>query len=185
MEDGDPPDFVFVEFNAWLYQGYDDARASLLDVIATALKRHADERETGVEKVQALIKRVNWLRAAKLTAGSGLALALGLPPTGLIGEAFRFGKAALAGDVTSDDLDAIVLPPVKRRARFPGSSNPARTSLPQSKSTRSARASRIPCRKWKSRWSFLLMTWIGVFRPRQFPRSKLSGSSSFLRTLHS
>ncbi len=26
--------FVFVEFNAWLYQAYDDARAALLDVIA-------------------------------------------------------------------------------------------------------------------------------------------------------
>jgi predicted KAP-like P-loop ATPase len=25
--------FVFVTFNAWLYQGYDDARASLMDVI--------------------------------------------------------------------------------------------------------------------------------------------------------
>jgi predicted KAP-like P-loop ATPase len=30
-------DFVFVEFNAWLYQGYDDARAALMEVIATTL----------------------------------------------------------------------------------------------------------------------------------------------------
>ena len=66
-EDGDPSDFVFVDFNAWLYQGYDDARASLLDVIATELELQAKARETGIEKVQALIQRVNWLRAAKLT----------------------------------------------------------------------------------------------------------------------
>lgn len=26
-------DFVFVEFNAWLYQRYDDARAALMEVI--------------------------------------------------------------------------------------------------------------------------------------------------------
>ena len=104
---GDPSKFVFVEFNAWLYQGYDDARASLLDVIATALERQADERETGLEKVQDLIRRVNWLRVAKLTAGSGLALALGLPPVGLIGEGLRAGKAALAGDATPDDFDEI------------------------------------------------------------------------------
>ncbi len=32
-------EFVFVEFNAWLYQGYDDARAALIDVIATSSKR--------------------------------------------------------------------------------------------------------------------------------------------------
>ena len=28
------PRLIFVEFNAWLYQGYDDARAALMDVIA-------------------------------------------------------------------------------------------------------------------------------------------------------
>ena len=26
--------YLFVEFNAWLYQGYDDARAALMEVIA-------------------------------------------------------------------------------------------------------------------------------------------------------
>ena len=127
---GDPSDFVFVEFNAWLYQGYDDARASLLDVIATALEIQADERETGVEKVQALIKRINWLRAAKLTTGSGLALALGLPPTGLIGEAFRVGKAVLAGDVTSDDLDAISAAATEAAGEDSGLINPATDSSP-------------------------------------------------------
>ena len=105
--DGEPSAFVFVDFNAWLYQGYDDARASLLDVIATALELQAERRQTGVEKVQALIRRVNWLRAAKLTAGSGLALALGLLPTGLIGEAVRVGKTVLARNVNLDDLDSI------------------------------------------------------------------------------
>ena len=30
-------EFVFVEFNAWLYQGYDDARAALIEVISTKL----------------------------------------------------------------------------------------------------------------------------------------------------
>ena len=34
-------DFVFVEFNAWLYQGYDDARAALMDVIADKLEDEA------------------------------------------------------------------------------------------------------------------------------------------------
>jgi len=38
-------DFVFVEFNAWLYQGYDDARAALMDVIATRLETEAKKRE--------------------------------------------------------------------------------------------------------------------------------------------
>ena len=96
--------FVFVEFNAWLYQGYDDARAALLEVIATKLAEEAAARETGIEKAQNLLSRVNWLRAAKLGAGSALALALGLPPTGLIGDALRAGKKLVSGDGDESDI---------------------------------------------------------------------------------
>lgn len=67
-------EFIYVEFNAWLYQGYDDARAALTEVIATKLKEEAQARKLGVDKAMDLLRRVNWLRAAKLTAGSGLAL---------------------------------------------------------------------------------------------------------------
>jgi predicted KAP-like P-loop ATPase len=102
--EGRRSDFVFVEFNAWLYQGYDDARASLLEVIATTLEKEAQERKTGLEKAQELLKRVDWLRAAKLTAASGLALALGTAPVGLIGEAFRLGKKFVAGQGGQDEL---------------------------------------------------------------------------------
>jgi predicted KAP-like P-loop ATPase len=89
--------FVFVEFNAWLYQGYDDARAALLEVIATTLEQEAKERETGIDKARELLKRVNWLRAAKLTASSALALSLGLPPVGLPGAILQTGWQTLSG----------------------------------------------------------------------------------------
>ncbi len=94
---GDNGEFVFVEFNAWLYQGYDDARAALLEVIATKLAKEAKKRKTGNKKAQELLGRVNWLRAAKLTASSALALSLGLPPLGLAGEALQLGKTFLEG----------------------------------------------------------------------------------------
>ena len=88
----DEREFVFVEFNAWLYQGYDDARAALMDVIATKLEEEAKAREKAVDKAKALLKRVNWLRAAKLVAGSTVAMSLGLPPTGLIGDLWGLGQ---------------------------------------------------------------------------------------------
>jgi predicted KAP-like P-loop ATPase len=100
----DQRQFVFVEFNAWLYQGYDDARAALTEVIATKLATEAEARKRGVDKVRDLLGRVNWLRAAKLTAGSGLALALGLPPIGVFGEAWKFGTAVLEGGVDSEAI---------------------------------------------------------------------------------
>ncbi|MCB9959708.1 MAG: ATPase [Rhodospirillaceae bacterium] len=90
-------DFIFVEFNAWLYQGYDDARAALLEVIATELADEAERRKTGIDKARELLGRVNWLRAAKLAAGSAMALALGLPPVGLAGDVYQIGSRVLAG----------------------------------------------------------------------------------------
>jgi predicted KAP-like P-loop ATPase len=90
-------EFVFVEFNAWLYQGYDDARAALMDVIATKLEEEAKKRATALDKVKDLLKRVKWLRAAKLVGGSAASLAFGLPPIGLIGEMWSLGERAISG----------------------------------------------------------------------------------------
>lgn len=91
--------FIIVEFNAWLYQGYDDARAALMEVIASTLKGEAERRKTGVEKAKELLGRVNWLRVTRLTAGSAIAMAFGLPPVGLIGEIYSLGKKVAAGEV--------------------------------------------------------------------------------------
>ena len=98
-------EFIFVEFNAWLYQGYDDARAALMDVIATKLEEEARERGKALDKAKELLKRVNWLRAAKLVAGSAVSLSLGLPPAGLIGEIFGLGQKALADGVDEEMVD--------------------------------------------------------------------------------
>lgn len=97
-QDGEP-EFIFVEFNAWLYQGYDDARAALMDVIASKLEIEARARQKGVEKAKSLLKRVNWLRAAKLVAGSAAAMSFGLPPTGLLGEIWGLGQRAISSGV--------------------------------------------------------------------------------------
>jgi len=35
--------FLFVEFNAWLYQGYDDTRAALMETISNAVLKKAEE----------------------------------------------------------------------------------------------------------------------------------------------
>jgi len=98
--------FLFVEFDAWLYQGYDDARAALMDVIARALVAHAKETQTGLQKAKELVGRVNWLRLAGLAASSAIAMSLGLPPTGLIGEALEAAKGPVDGAVERQDLDA-------------------------------------------------------------------------------
>lgn len=99
-------EFIFVEFNAWLYQGYDDARAALLEVIASALSEEAEKRKSGLDKIQELLKRVNWLRVAKLAAGSALAIAHGLPPVGLISEVSKVVAKVLAGKTDAETINA-------------------------------------------------------------------------------
>ena len=103
-ERGAESKFIFVEFNAWLYQGYDDARAALIDVVASALATEAAKRKTGIEKTKELLQRVNWFRAIKLTAGSAASVALGLPPMGVLGELFGVGKAVLSGEVDQEAI---------------------------------------------------------------------------------
>ncbi len=78
--DGDLAKYLFVEFNAWLYQSYDDVRAALLEIIANKLRDAAEKKKTGVDKAAELLKRVDWLRVAKLSIGTASAAAAGLPP---------------------------------------------------------------------------------------------------------
>jgi KAP family P-loop domain len=84
-KEGADRDFVFVEFNAWLYQGYDDARAALMEVIGDELLAEAKKRKTGLEKAEEFIKRVRWFRVAKLAATSWAAMHLGIPHPALLG----------------------------------------------------------------------------------------------------
>jgi predicted KAP-like P-loop ATPase len=101
----EPAKYIFVEFNAWLYQGYDDARAALLEVIADKLEEEALDRERGIDKVRDFLGRVRWLRLAGLLAIPTAAMALGLPPVGLLGGATELVKTVVSGNATKEDLD--------------------------------------------------------------------------------
>lgn len=97
--------YLFVEFNAWLYQGYDDARAALMDVIARRLIKHGEDTATGIDKAKRLLGRVNWLRLAGMTIGSALSVAAGLPPVGLLGRVLSAGEALADGKIEQADVE--------------------------------------------------------------------------------
>lgn len=56
--------FVFIEFNAWLYQGYDDARIALLNRITQrllGLEEIKDQNnKTNFDKILETVKRISW-----------------------------------------------------------------------------------------------------------------------------
>lgn len=105
-KDGTP--YIFVDFNAWLYQGYDDARAALMDVIARELIKHAEKTQTGVDKAKGFLRRVNWLRLVGIAAGTAVSVAAGIPPVGLAGALWAAGKGLGDGKLSGGD-DATAL----------------------------------------------------------------------------
>lgn len=68
LSKGDTVDhkYVFLEFNAWLYQGYDDARMALLQSVADKLLEESERRKTNIEKALEFAKRIDLLRIGKL-----------------------------------------------------------------------------------------------------------------------
>ena len=103
----DDKKYIFVEFNAWLYQGYDDARAALMEVIARTLSEEAVSQQTAIDITKDLLSRINWLRVAKLSAGTAVSLAFGLPPVGLVGSLYGAGRDLFEGGApTSAEIEA-------------------------------------------------------------------------------
>lgn len=102
--------FLFVEFNAWLYQGYDDTRAALMETISNAVLEKAEENEGVAEgvlqKAKGLVSRVNWFRVATSGATAVASMAFGLPPVGLIGDGLAAASALTDGSVSQKDIEA-------------------------------------------------------------------------------
>ena len=89
-------EWIIIKFDAWLYQGFDDARAALLEVIASHLIQAAKGEETILQKSKNLLARIDGLRLAGLLA-EGAALAAGFPAFGLVSKIFGTAQNALDG----------------------------------------------------------------------------------------
>jgi len=102
-------DTIFLEFNAWLYQGYDDARMALLQSVADKLLAEAKSRETHVDKAVDFLKRVNWLRVGKLLAptvsGALVGGTLGGPVGAVVGAVS--GLCKTGADPSPQDIEKV------------------------------------------------------------------------------
>ncbi|MCB1138610.1 MAG: KAP family NTPase [Leptospiraceae bacterium] len=94
---------IIVRFDAWLYQGYDDVRASLLETIIATIGRHAESDTKIGSRVKALLKRVNWFRAVGLLAEGGL-LAAGVPTGGIVSRGLGWLSGLSDWKFDGDDL---------------------------------------------------------------------------------
>lgn len=97
---------IVIRFDAWLYQGFDDARAALMDVIARALYEKAKEDEGIIGLAKRLLARVNTVRTLGL-AIEVTAAAHGLPMFGAGARAVGAIGNYIAGKPEEKDAKAL------------------------------------------------------------------------------
>jgi len=99
-------DYIVLNFDAWLFQDYDDARAALLDTIANSLYRASESNESLAVKALSLLKRVDKLRALGLAVEIGAAAA-GFPVFGAITKGLSAVSNAIDGHHNKEELDQL------------------------------------------------------------------------------
>ena len=98
--------YVVIHYDAWRYQGYDDARAALMDRIGNRLldeaEKHKDSK-TLVEKGMSLVRRTHKLRALAFAADAALTLS-GIPTLGFLSKGMTAAEHLLEGNVGATDV---------------------------------------------------------------------------------
>ncbi len=50
-------DYILIKFDAWLYQGFDDARAALIEVVTLEIAKLVEDNKTLLDKTKTITKR--------------------------------------------------------------------------------------------------------------------------------
>ncbi|KND57286.1 Phage T7 exclusion protein [Candidatus Burkholderia verschuerenii] len=99
-------DVIVIRFDAWLYQGFDDARAALMDVIARKLYDEAKEDAGAKGLALKLLARVDVVRSLGLAVEIGAA-AFGVPTFGVGSRVVGAIGNYLSGTPEEEDAKAI------------------------------------------------------------------------------
>lgn len=68
-----------VRFNGWLFQGFEDAKAVLIETIVKELRRKRPTSQKVAEQAKKVLRRVDWMKLARKAGAYGLTLATGIP----------------------------------------------------------------------------------------------------------
>jgi hypothetical protein len=80
-------EILCLNFNGWLFEGYEDAKSALMGTILEAIEDRAKKQqplsERGSELLKKLLARVNWMQVAGLGLRVGVPALLGMPDLSL------------------------------------------------------------------------------------------------------
>ena len=97
-----------VRFNGWLFQGFEDAKAVLIETIVDELLRKRSTYDKVADQAAKVLRRVDWMKVARKASAYGISLATGIPHPDTISAALRTVVAKGGGDVTAGNLAALV-----------------------------------------------------------------------------
>ncbi len=83
-----------IVFNGWLFQGYEDTKSALMETIVTDLSRLQPNSEKVKKLAKSLLKRINWLKVAKVSAGAIWAGVTGIPNPGMLSGVIGIAESA-------------------------------------------------------------------------------------------
>lgn len=100
-----------VRFNGWLFQGYEDTKAVLIETIVQELLDRRATTDKVKDQAMKVLRRVDWMKAVRQTGGLAFTIATGIPDPATISS---LGEAASAllnkpeEDINADDLKDVV-----------------------------------------------------------------------------
>ena len=80
----DQEDVVVIKFNGWRFQGFEDAKISLIEGIVTELVEKRSLFTKAKDEVTDIYKRIDWLKVAKKAGGLALTAFTGIPSTEIV-----------------------------------------------------------------------------------------------------
>ena len=86
-----------VRFNGWLFEGYDDAKAVLIETIVAELLKKRSHLDKVKDRAGELLESVNWMKVARTLGGAALTFFTGLPNGDIVQ-----GLGKVASSVISD-----------------------------------------------------------------------------------
>ncbi|MEQ8179384.1 MAG: Qat anti-phage system ATPase QatA [Amphiplicatus sp.] len=108
FEDSD--DTLCIVFNGWLFQGFEDTKAVLIETIIEELGRNRTLTAAAKKKAGDLLKRVNWMKVAKKMGGLAFTAATGIPTAVQLKSLISAAKGLLGGegDFAAEDVEAFI-----------------------------------------------------------------------------
>lgn len=85
-----------VRFNGWLFQGFEDAKAVLIETIVDELLRKRSTCDKVADQAKKVLRRVDWMKVARKASVYGVSLATGIPHPETLKDLGAAARAVLA-----------------------------------------------------------------------------------------